>query len=93
MTTQIDNGLSCYKNVPQKVDECYKFSKYLVDPNKRRFKKVLKTVALVLKFVKKPRKKKGIPLQDLKQVSKVILLTENKLKGVENTSSKRQHCM
>lgn len=53
----------------------------------------MKTVALVLKFVKKPKKKKGIPLQDLKRVSKVILLTENKLKGVENTSPKRQHWM
>ena len=37
----------------------------------------------MLKFVKNLRKK-GRPLQDLKQVSKVILFTENKLKEAEN---------
>ena len=25
LATQNDNGLSCYKNVPQEVEECYKF--------------------------------------------------------------------
>ena len=39
---------------------------------------------------KKPKKKRR-PLQDLKQVSKIILFTENELKEAEITSSKRQH--
>ena len=83
LATQVDNGLSCYKNVPQEVEECYKFSNYLIDPNKRRFKTVVGIIALVLKFVKNLRKK-GRPLKDLKQVSKVILFTENELKEVDN---------
>ena len=40
-------------------------------------------IALVLKFVKNLRKK-GRSLQDLKQVSKVTLFTENGLKEPEN---------
>ena len=83
LATQVENGISCYKNVPQEVEECYKFSNYLIDPNKRRFKTVVRIMALVLKFVKSLRKK-GRPLQDLKQVSKVILFTENELKEAEN---------
>ena len=80
---QVENGISCYKNVPQEVEECYKFSNYLIDPNKRRFKTVVRIIALVLKFVKNLRKK-GRPLQDLKRVSKIILFTEDELKEVEN---------
>ena len=83
LATQVDNGLSCYKNVPQELEEFYKFSNCLIDPNKRRFKTIVRIIALVLKFVKNLRKK-GRPLQDLKQVSKVILFTENKLKEAEN---------
>ena len=83
LATKFENGISCYKNVPQEVEECYKFSNYLVDPNKRRLKTVVRIIALVVKFVKNLRKK-GRPLQDLKQVSKVILFTERELKEAEN---------
>ena len=41
LATQVDNGLSCYKIVPLEVKECYKFSNYLIDSNKRRFKTVV----------------------------------------------------
>ena len=40
----------------------------------------MRIIPFVLKFVKNLRKKR-IPLQDLKKVSKVILFTENELKG------------
>ena len=83
LATQVENGISCYKNVPQEVEECYEFSNYLIDPNKRRFKTVVRIIALVLKFVKNLRKK-GRPLQDRKQVSKVILFTEDELKEADN---------
>ena len=83
LATQVDNGISCYKNVPQEVEEYYKCSNYLIDLNKRRFKTVARIIALVLKFVKNLRKK-GRPLQDLKQVSKVILFTDNELKEAAN---------
>ena len=61
LATQVENGISCYKNVPQDVEECYKFLNYLIDPNKRRYKTVVRIIALVLKFVKNLRKK-GRPL-------------------------------
>ena len=47
------------------------------------FKTVVRIIALVPKFVKNLRKKER-PLQDLKQVSKVVLFTENELKEAEN---------
>lgn len=43
-----------------------------------------------IEICEKP-KKKGRPLQDLKQVLKVIPFTETELKEAEITSSKRQH--
>ena len=53
LATQVDNGLSCYQKMPQEVEECYKFSNYLIDPNKRRFKTFVRIIIFVLKFVKK----------------------------------------
>ena len=47
LARQVHNKLSCYKNVPQEVEECHKFSNYLIDPNKRRFKTVVRIIALV----------------------------------------------
>ena len=61
-----------YKNMPQEV-ECYKFSNYLIDANKGRFKSVVRIIAFMLKFVKNLRKKTR-PLQDLKQMSKTFCL-------------------
>ena len=57
LATQVENGISCYKNVPQEVEECYKFSNYLIDPNSS----TVRIIELVLKFVKNLRKK-GRPL-------------------------------
>ena len=42
---------------PSEVSECYKFSKYVVDPNKTRFKKVVIIFVFVLRFIKKLQKK------------------------------------
>ena len=36
------------RNIPSELLKCYKFSKYVVDPNKARFKKVVKIFAFVL---------------------------------------------
>ena len=82
MATQVNNGLSCSKNVPKEVEECCKFLSYFIDPNKRKFKTAVKNLALVLKFVKKLKKRR--PLQDQKQVLKFILFTEHELKEAEN---------
>ena len=48
---------SSQKKIPSEVLECYKFSKYVVDPNKSRFKKVIRIFAFVLRFIKKLQKK------------------------------------
>ena len=72
LATQVVNGLRCCKNMPQEVKEWYKFSNYLIDPNKR-FKIVVRIIALVLKFVKN-RRKKGRQLQDLKQCLNLFCL-------------------
>ena len=53
LATQVDNGLNCYNSLPQEAEECYKFLNCLIDPNKRRFKAVVRIIALMLKFEKK----------------------------------------
>ena len=58
LATQVSNGLRCYKNVPQEVEEYFKFSNYLIDSNKRRFKTFVTILALVLKFTKNLKKRK-----------------------------------
>ena len=40
------------KIIPHEVTECYKFSSYLLDPNKHRFRTVVRIMAFVLKFIK-----------------------------------------
>ena len=49
---------SYQRQIPSELLECYKFSKCVVDPNKARFKKVVKIFACVLRFIKKLQKKK-----------------------------------
>ena len=44
---------SYQRKIPSEVLECHKFSKYVVDPNKARFKKVVRIFAFVLRFIKK----------------------------------------
>ena len=53
-TTAVD---SYQRKIPFEVLKCYKFSKYLVDPNKARFKKVVRIFAFTLRFIKKQQKK------------------------------------
>ena len=51
-------GVNSYqRKIPSSVLECYKFSKYVVDPNKARFKKVARIFGFVLRFIKKLQKK------------------------------------
>ena len=40
------------KIIPHAVTECYKFSSYLLDPNKHRFRTVVRIMTFVLKFIK-----------------------------------------
>ena len=47
--------------VPDAVGDRYKFSKYVIDPNKFRFRKVVRILGLVLLFIKKVREKTKRP--------------------------------
>ena len=47
------------KYVPNEVGERYKFSMYLVDPNKFRFRTVIRIVSIVLLFLQKNCNKLG----------------------------------
>ena len=44
---------NCQRKVTSEVLACYKFSKYVVNPNKARFKKVVRVFTFVLRFIKK----------------------------------------
>ena len=44
---------SYQRKIPSEVLECYKFFKYVVDPSKPRFNKVVRIFAFVLRFIKK----------------------------------------
>ena len=48
---------SCQRKIPTEVLQCYKFSKYVVDPNKARFKKVVNVFVFGLRFIKRVQKK------------------------------------
>ena len=54
VTISVDNY---QRKIPSEVLECYTFSKYVVDSNKARFKKVVRIFAFVLRFIKKLQKK------------------------------------
>ena len=45
--------------IPSEVLKCYKFSKYVVDPNKARFKKVVRIFVFVLRLIKNLQKSKS----------------------------------
>ncbi len=63
MTTEIVPEILCEcatsinPYVPAKVEDRYKFSKYILDPNRYRFRKVVRVLGLMLLFLKKFYKK------------------------------------
>ena len=53
-----NNGIFTYTakecirtSIPLEVLDSYQFSKYIIDPNKHRFKTVVRTLALVYRFI------------------------------------------
>ena len=48
------------RKIPSEALEYYKFSKYVVNPNKAWFKKVVRVFAFVLRFIDKLQKKSKI---------------------------------
>ena len=56
------------KYVPNQVGERYKFSRYLIDPNKFRFRTVIRILAVVFLFIQKISKNMSRPFQILENV-------------------------
>ena len=56
------------KYVPNQVGERYKFSRYLTDPNKFRFRTVIRILAVVFLFIQKISKNMSRPFQILENV-------------------------
>ena len=64
----VDKSVTCtlhFPVVPRTVKDRYIFSKYIIDPNRFRFRKVVRIVAWVLKFVKSCYRKIGKQLTPL----------------------------
>ena len=73
------------RKIPSEVLECYKFSKYVVDPNKARFKKVVRIFAFVLRFIKKLQKKSKICQPSIAQKTSYSgILSDEEVSASEN---------
>ena len=72
----------------EKVGKMYKFSKYIIDPNKFHFKKVVRILSLVLQFIRNIKRKLGVQMPKSNVCNKLpslfsicddkILVTEGK---------------
>ena len=69
--------------VPKEVQECYQFSKYLLDPNKRRFKTVIRIIGFVFKFINnvQERLKGNLVNSSNYQNIKMVTLSEEEIKA------------
>ena len=76
---------SYQRKIPSEVLECYKFSKYVVDPNKARLKKMGRIFAFVLRFIKKLQKKSKICQPSIAQkTSYPGILSDEEITASEN---------
>ena len=48
----VHNCVVVARNIPEEVARRYKFSQYIIDPNRRRFRTVVRILAWVMKFIK-----------------------------------------
>ena len=64
------------KSVTEELGKRYKFSNYLIDPNKFRLRKVLRTLALVMLFIRNVKKRLKITLSN-NDYSHQIAVTES----------------
>ena len=69
--------------VPKEVQECYQFSNYLLDPNKRRFKTVIRVIGFILKFINNvPERLKGDLINSSNhQNTQMVTLFEEEIKA------------
>ena len=93
------NGESILRKIPNEVEDCYRFSNYLIDSNKKRLKTIIRIFAFVLRFVNKLKSKlRSRKIKSQIQSSKNILLTEEEIKASEQHLVKKatlevKHCL
>ena len=74
------------RKIPNEVLERFKFSNYLIDPNKYRFKKVVRIMALVIRFIKNLRSKSTSNEKMVKvknNIKSMVNLSEEEIKDGE----------
>ena len=71
------------KIIPHEVTECYKFSSYLLYPNKKRFRAVVRIMAFALKFIKLVKTKSSQKFQNNNDVNSITLNDEEILAAKE----------
>ena len=70
-----------HSKVPLEVQECYQFSNYLLDPNKRRFKTIIRIFAFVLRFIRNVRTKTKVKPTINQGNIKMITLSEEEIRA------------
>ena len=81
---------SYQRKIPGEILKCYKFCKYAVDPNKARFKKVVRIFAFVLRFIKKLQRKSKIGQPSIAQKTSYSgILIDQEITTSENYFFKR----
>ena len=72
---------SQHSKVPLEVQECYQFSNYLLDPNKRRFKTVIRIFAFVLRFIRNVQTKTKVKATINQGNIKMVTLSEEETRA------------
>ena len=71
------------RKLPEKINERYTFSNYVIDPNKHRFKVIVHIVAIIMKFINNTRNKVRTTNQLHPKKNKLFLF-EQEIKNAEN---------
>ena len=88
-TIAVDNY---QRKIPSELLECYKFSKYVVNPNKARFKKVVRIFGFMLRFIIKLQKELTICQPSIAQeTSYPGIMTDEEISASENYFFKKAH--
>ena len=85
-------------NQTTEIKKCYQFSNYVIDPNKHRYKTIIRILALVIKFVNILKSSRGNKLRCSKRLdqatnskknSQHLMITEKELQEAKNYMFKK----
>ena len=78
------NCIVISRNIPDEVVERYRFSRYIIDPNRRRFHTVVRILAWVIKFIRILRRKvKNKSSQIVADIDEATFVSEDDIKNAE----------